>query len=338
MPVVRSTVNCVPEFNAMDSPLLEKISFIELARRVLEKERRPLTTGEIWEAAQRDGISALLNSTGKTPEASLGARLYTEVQKPSSLLVKIGSGPARFQLKSFVSATTGSSVPVVPPTTTAKSPYKERDLHPLLVWFAEWQFGAHCRTIYHEKSQKKGEKQNQWIHPDVVGFSLTTKDWTNEVVQLAQNTGTLAARLFSFEIKIQLDFLSLREFFFQAVSNSSWAHEGFLVAVDIDDDPDFRAELTRLSQSFGIGVIQLNIDDPEDCAVLLAPRRRTDIDWNTVDRIATVNDDFREFVSSVAKSVRINQPTLDGFDKNLTDAEIGTHLRKMRGLDADPAK
>jgi hypothetical protein len=199
------------------------------------------------------------------------------------------------------------------------------------VWFADSNFAAHCRTIIHEKSLKKGEKQNQWIHPDVVGFSLTTQDWTHEVVQLVQNSGALAARLYSFELKISLDFPTLREYFFQAVSNSSWANEGYLAAVDIDDDPDFRAELTRLSQSFGIGVIQLNTTDPVDSTVLLAAREKFEIDWKTVDRIAALNPDFKEFVSSVAKSVKINQPAVNGFDALLTDSELDVYLKQILG-------
>jgi len=66
-----------------------------------------------------------------------------------------------------------------------------------------------------------------------------------------------------------------------------------------------------------------------DCAVLLAARERTEIDWKTVDRIAAVNTDFAEFISSVAKSVKINQPAVNGFDKLLTDAELQVHLKKL---------
>lgn len=310
-----------------------KISFFELAKRVLEDVGKPMTAGEIWQYAQQSGITTLLQSTGKTPEASLGARLYTDVQKPSSAFIKVGSRPAKFMLKMLASSIPDlkqHAATQAPPVIVWKT-YAERELHPLLVWFADLNFGAHCRTIFHEKSAKKGAKQNEWIHPDVVGFALTTQDWTHEVVQLAQNSGALAARLYSFEVKISLDFPTLREFFFQAVSNSSWAHEGYLVAVDIDDDPDFRAELTRLSQSFGIGVIQLNATDPVDSSVLLAAREKSEIDWKTVDRIAAVNTDFEEFVSSVAKSVKINQPAVNGFDKLLTDAELEIHLKKLLG-------
>lgn len=74
-----------------------------------------------------------------------------------------------------------------------------------------------------------------------------------------------------------------------------------MAAVEIDDDPDFRAELTRLSQSFGIGVIQLNTSEPVESTVLLAAREKSEIDWKTVDRIAALNPDFKDFLNSVAK-------------------------------------
>ena len=169
----------------MDLAAAKKISFVELATRVIEKARKPMTAGEIWETAKQTGLASLLKSTGKTPEASLGARLYTDVLKQSSPFIKIGSRPARFQLKSLAGAISNlqqqpGSQPVA---QTKQKTYAERELHPLLVWFADTAFGAHCRTIFHEKSLKKGEKQNQWIHPDIVAFALTTQDWTHEVVQ-----------------------------------------------------------------------------------------------------------------------------------------------------------
>jgi hypothetical protein len=150
-------------------------------------------------------------------------------------------------------------------------------------------------------------------------------------VQLAQASGDLAARIYSFEVKIAVDFPTLREYFFQAVSNSSWAHEGYLVAVEIDEDPEFREELTRLSQSFGIGVIQLNTKNPLDSAILLAAREKPSIDWKTVDRIAELNPDFSEFISSVANSIKINQPAVAAFDRLLNDTELELHVKKLAG-------
>lgn len=263
----------------------EKISFLELARRVIEKIGQPMTAGEIWQSAQQTNLISLLNSTGKTPHLTLAALLYTDVKKPSSLFQKVGAAPAKFLLKSLADSLPkdhlSHQIALQPGLPVTQKPYPERALHPLLVSFAYQYFNAHCMTIFHEKSQKKGEKQNQWIHPDVVAFALTTQDWRHEVVQLAQANWAPAVRLYSFEVKVSLDFLTLREFFFQAVSNSSWAHEAYLVAVQIRDDLEFFAELTRLSQSFGIGVIQLDPTEPVDSHVLLTARERPEVDWKT---------------------------------------------------------
>lgn len=141
--------------------LAEKISFLELAKRVLEKVGKPMTAGEIWQYAEQTGIASLLQSTGKTPEASLGSRLYTDVQKPTSVFVKLGSRPAKFLLKSLAGSIPDleQQVAAPPSALVVQKTYAERELHSLLVWFADSNFGAHCRTIFHEKSLKKGEKQ-----------------------------------------------------------------------------------------------------------------------------------------------------------------------------------
>ncbi len=62
-------------------------------------------------------------------------------------------------------------------------------------------------------------------------------------------------------MKKTLNFTNLREYYFQAVSNSSWANEGYIVALDIDEDDSFFAELKRLNNAFGIGVIKLNAEN-----------------------------------------------------------------------------
>lgn len=73
--------------------------------------------------------------------------------------------------------------------------------------------------------------------------------------------------------------------------------------------------------------------------VLLPAREKSDIDWKTVDRIADLNPDFKEFVSCVAKSVEINQPAVNGpagkvnFDRLLTDQELAVHLKEKKMLD-----
>ena len=312
-----------------ESPL----TFGELARLVIEKEKKALTVDEIWAVAEESGLVPQLKGTGKTPKATLGARLYTDANTPDGLFAKVGARPARFILKSLLKNITQESLekqigeaPVVTPKPAC---YTERDLHPLLVRFAHDRFAAFCKTIYHEKSVKKGQKHNQWLHPDIVGFSLTTQGWNAPVVHLAQSSGAIAAKLYSFELKVAIDFPTLREYFFQAVSNSSWAHEGYLVVAEIEEDPEFWDELKRLSQSFGIGVIHLDTAHVEDSEIVLVARERSGVDWETVNRIADINPDFKNFVDSVGKSITINQVAATGFDPVLTDSELAAYLKRF---------
>ena len=95
----------------------------------------------------------------------------------------------------------------------------------------------------------------------MVGFYLPLDDWRPDVIEFNRLSNNNSLRLFSFEIKKSLNKGNYREAYFQAVSNSSWAHEGYLVAAHILQDDEFLAELERLASSFGIGIIHL---DPSD--------------------------------------------------------------------------
>jgi uncharacterized protein len=55
-------------------------TFLELAKRVLEEEKRPLTAQEIWEVAKDKGYDLNVGSVGKTPEKSVGAILYVNIR------------------------------------------------------------------------------------------------------------------------------------------------------------------------------------------------------------------------------------------------------------------
>ena len=105
-------------------------------------------------------------------------------------------------------------------------------------------------------------------------------------------------KLYSFELKREINFANLRECFFQCVSNSSWANESFLVAAQISENEDFWDELSRLSTSFGIGVIKLNVEDPHSSEIMVPARFRENLDWETINKL-TMNSDFKEFIETV---------------------------------------
>lgn len=53
----------------------------------------------------------------------------------------------------------------------------ERSLHPLFVKFARDGLGLFCKTIFHEKSQKREKGINGWIHPDIVGVKFSIQNF-----------------------------------------------------------------------------------------------------------------------------------------------------------------
>lgn len=78
----------------------QKMTFLELAQEVLQKAELPLTFREIWERGEKMGLVAKVSGKGKTPQQTLGARLYVDVRdNKNSALSKIGNRPARFWLK-----------------------------------------------------------------------------------------------------------------------------------------------------------------------------------------------------------------------------------------------
>jgi uncharacterized protein len=52
------------------------MNFLELAEQIITKEREPLSANTVWERAVEFGLNNQLKTTGKTPKATLGARLY----------------------------------------------------------------------------------------------------------------------------------------------------------------------------------------------------------------------------------------------------------------------
>ena len=89
----------------------------------------------------------------------------------------------------------------------------------------------------------------------------------------------------------------MRQSFFQAVSNSSWANEGYLVATQFG--PNVEQESRILSSLHGIGIIKLKVDDITESEILLPSARRPDVDWQSVNRIVQENNDLRNFIKNV---------------------------------------
>ena len=306
-------------------------AFLQLAQKVIEEAKRPLSANEIWEIAQAKEYNKELGTKGKTPWATLGALLYVDVRdNSSSVFVTTGTRPKRFVLRALVDSlglkTLDTAQP--PPITLKKPEYLEKDLHPFVVYYGFYYLKAYLKTIRHSKSGKK--EFGEWVHPDIVGCYFPFSDWKDEVVEVSSLMGNTAVRLFSFELKRELSISNIREAFFQAVSNSSWGNEGYLVAAEIDNDEDFRNELERLSTSFGIGVIKVDIEDPDSTSVILPTRSKDTVDWETINKLAGINPDFREFLKRVKIDISSREIRREMYDRVFDKDELVKSLSKKK--------
>ncbi|MGL4450141.1 MAG: hypothetical protein ACRCTZ_02980 [Sarcina sp.] len=133
------------------------------------------------------------------------------------------------------------------------------------------------------------------------------EDYTKGAQALQETFKINPFKLFSFEMKIKITLSTLREYYFQAVSNSSWANEGYLVALEIDEDEDLMNELIRLNNSFGIGLIKLNKEEVTSSEIILQARIKGNLDWDTIDRLIEENSDFKTFVDDVMEDIKVKK-------------------------------
>lgn len=295
------------------------MKFAELGELVLQETGKQMTSSEIWKKAEETGLTVLLNSKGKTPESTLGARLGECASK--------GKVFGRVKNEKVWEYYLLDDQKLEPEENTeveiVKTSWIERDLHPLLVRFANnsEHFKAYVKTIYHETSVKGHKGENEWVHPDLVGFYFPYESYSPLTRELAAHFNQNQFRLFSFEMKRSVNSSNLREYFFQAVSNSSWANEGYLVALHFSEEEKFRNELSRLSNSFGIGIIELDPNNVDQSKILF-PAASREVDWDTVDKLVNLNRTFRELVESIEGDIKSGKVHDSEYDKILSKDEI----------------
>jgi len=178
--------------------------------------------------------------------------------------------------------------------------FSEHDLYPILIDYLKTELNLFCQRIDEKRSKNsRGSGGNQWLHPDIVAMQPVDKEW-NELIRSCVKQGAgQSVRLWSFEVKKELTASNARKSFFQAVSNSSWANEGYLVATSISDS-SVEQELRMLSALHGIGVILLNPENPSESEMMLPAKSRADVDWQSVNRILVENADFKDYIELVS--------------------------------------
>jgi len=136
----------------------------------------------------------------------------------------------------------------------------------------------------------------------------------DEVVKM----GILSSKViefYSFELKVKIDNNNVTESYFQAVSNSSWANYGYLVVSDLDTNTTFLSNLERLNNAYGIGIIKLNINDPDKSEIIISAHKNETVDINFINFLTGINKDFCIFIQDVIDIINDKKINTTKFDK-----------------------
>lgn len=175
----------------------------------------------------------------------------------------------------------------------------EHGLYPILSAFLWDEFGIYSKRIDEKRSSnRRGSNGNRWLYPDVVGMEDLSADWHQEVKECVQQYSDKRTKLWSFEVKRYINRSNIRECFFQAVSNSSWANYGYLVAEEIEGQ-DVLKEMRMLFSAHGIGLIKLDVENPPESEIIVPAKEKSEVDWDMINRLVDENKDFLEYVKLV---------------------------------------
>ncbi|GAA7386839.1 COG2958 family protein [Helicobacter pylori] len=276
---------------------------IEIVQSVLEITG-PIKVTEIYDKAkelfEEGEIENMFDYGGNTPDRSVSASIYTALKKGEELpFCKAQEKPVLIALKDAAKEPVlNTQKPSVPSAKIAH----ERDLRPFLTYMAFNNENLKCytKTIFHEGSLKSPKGMDRWLYPDMVGVRFLHAELSNEnLIAFSKKFDTLPVKLVSFELKREISVNNCRKCYFQAISNSSWANEGYLVGHHLNThDLKLMDLLKRLHASFGIGVIDLRTNEDKS-AILLNAKYKEKIDYTVALELSEKNEEFSGFLKSV---------------------------------------
>ncbi len=331
------------------------MTYIELGKKVLEQAGKPLSVKEIFEKACEMGLDKECND-GKILSHSLGSQLgkhnikeedkqfYVARKEGKTFFYWLKSREREFPPQETSNAEDDEQSECSGTAKKQKNSFDERVLHPLLVKFLseDPNFRLLCKTIRHKECKKGKGGECKWNYPDIVGvyfpynMYFPYNKYEEETLKFLHHTGQKRHKLFSFELKKDLSLSVLKESYFQAVSNSTWANEGYLVVFEEIEDKVL-GELRRLNQSFGIGVIKLESEISN--SKILLPAKEREINIPTLNMLIEQSPkDFKPFMANINKQIEAGfdkQIDMNDFFKELLGDEAMQKHIKDKGIKAE---
>ena len=178
-----------------------------------------------------------------------------------------------------------------------KSSKNEEDLYDTLADYLKNLDIGNKRIDEKRARNTKGPGGNHWLYPDMIGVQhIVQEHWQDDkIFELMESNEKI--KFWSFEVKIEVNISDVREKYFQAVANSSWANFGYFVVANIKSAA-VSEELNMLANRHGIGVILLDRENPEGGAIKIPAKERKNVDWEMLNRLA-VNSDIKECLKKI---------------------------------------
>jgi hypothetical protein len=207
-----------------------------------------------------------------------------------------------------------------------------------MAWSArEEQFPVH---IEHTRAARQSSGLNLWKFPDVVSVQWDVLDQDSQgrsvldaaVLEVRKSLGEPPFRITSAELKTDVSAGTLRQVFFQCVSNSRWAHTTELVIASDVSDQSIANELRRLGASYGVSVRSFSLaaeeldklpaaksiksaDEVENCLDrplevknIVASAPRDVLDWEHIKDMQQQHEDFRRIFSWISRCMSDRRP------------------------------
>ena len=295
------------------------MTYYDAAKKVLEQSDVPMKVDEIWEKACELGYDKIIAETlngkmSKTPIASLASVIYVDIKynPTSTIFTKVGKG--KFLLKNKINSSNQNLINEIndlseeedteesSENTVTNKKILEEDLHIPLTKYL-YSMKIYSKTINANATDINLKGKMKWGTPDIV--AVTFKDYINKsVLELFNHINLPTTEIYAYELKLKLPLGNVTEYYFQALSNSGWANEAWLVAMEINEnDIDLMEEIKRLNQSFGVGIIRLDYNNPEDSEILFSAKKRNDLDIDTMHKLCN-NRQFQDFIDDVNKLLK----------------------------------
>lgn len=301
---------------------------------------------------------------GRYEDSSIRQTFSALAKDPASPIARSAAGFGYYRRPSAETETEideprGASEPpkvTSEPESGARDSQREEKFRALVVRLARLQnrFPVH---VEHTTAARQPAGVNRWKFPDLLVLDWDAAKGTEEgvvldsaILEVKRSLGEQPFRLSSIELKVEMHLGTFREFFFQCVSNSRWAHSATLAIATSVTDSLLADELKRLGTSYGVNVTSYNmkvedLDSLPNAAdllkvqdtqigeiakrvspqVLASGSTRAELDWahlrDMMDQHATFNDLFEW----IARCLRDGVPY--SFEK----------FRQLRAIEASPA-